>query len=168
SAQEVAPDLYWARLPLSGSLDHVNVWLLDGPDGWTIVDCGTDTAAVREAWDEIRRTVLAGRPVRNLVGTHGHTDHIGHAGPLGRSLDLPIIMPRCEWLMASWRRAAAHMPVEEDPSWTFFRRHGCGPATEPFTEEGRRHWRDGVAELPPLRAIREGDTLELGGRSWRV
>ena len=41
---EVAPGVYWIRMPLPFALDHINLWLLrdqlDGQEGWTIIDCG--------------------------------------------------------------------------------------------------------------------------------
>jgi glyoxylase-like metal-dependent hydrolase (beta-lactamase superfamily II) len=41
---ELAPGIYWIRMPLPFALDHINLWLLkdriDGQDGWTVVDCG--------------------------------------------------------------------------------------------------------------------------------
>ena len=37
---KVSEGVYWARLPLPFVLNHVNVWLLDDGDGWTILDCG--------------------------------------------------------------------------------------------------------------------------------
>ena len=35
---EVAQGIYWLRLPLPFELNHINVWLLDDGDGWTLVD----------------------------------------------------------------------------------------------------------------------------------
>jgi len=37
---EVAEGVFWARLPLMGRLNHINVWLLKDHDGWTLVDTG--------------------------------------------------------------------------------------------------------------------------------
>ena len=42
--QQVAPGVYWLRMPLPFALDHINLWLVrdrvDGRDGWTVIDCG--------------------------------------------------------------------------------------------------------------------------------
>ena len=37
---EVAPGLHWLRMPLPFALDHINLWLLDEGDAWTLVDTG--------------------------------------------------------------------------------------------------------------------------------
>ena len=34
-AFEVATDVFWIRQPMSGKLNHINVWLLRDGDGWT-------------------------------------------------------------------------------------------------------------------------------------
>jgi glyoxylase-like metal-dependent hydrolase (beta-lactamase superfamily II) len=40
AAFEVAPGVFWLRMPLPFALDHINLWLLRDGDGWTIVDTG--------------------------------------------------------------------------------------------------------------------------------
>ena len=44
TTMELAPGVYWIRMPLPFALDHINLWLLrdqlDGQEGWTIMDCG--------------------------------------------------------------------------------------------------------------------------------
>ena len=34
--QQVAEGVYWARFPMPMSLDHINIWLLQDDDGWTL------------------------------------------------------------------------------------------------------------------------------------
>ena len=58
---EVAPGIHWARLPLPMALDHVNIYLLDGSDGWTIIDTGMKTRDGREAWEGLLSGPLAGK-----------------------------------------------------------------------------------------------------------
>ena len=36
----VAEGVFWLRLPLPFALNHINLWLLQDGDGWTLVDCG--------------------------------------------------------------------------------------------------------------------------------
>ena len=33
------------------ALDHINVYLLRGDDGWTLIDTGLNTQAARDCWD---------------------------------------------------------------------------------------------------------------------
>ena len=88
-AFEVAPGVRWARMALPFALNHINVWMLrdqvpgeagrPAQEGWSIVDCGIDSAATRAAWQELFATGLDGLPVLRVIVTHMHPDHIGSA-----------------------------------------------------------------------------------------
>jgi hypothetical protein len=39
---EIAPGVGWARLPVPGSLNHINVWALEDGEGVALVDTGLD------------------------------------------------------------------------------------------------------------------------------
>ena len=52
-AIEVVPGVHWLRMPLPFKLDHINLWLLDDGDGWTLVDTGIASDEIREAWQRI-------------------------------------------------------------------------------------------------------------------
>ena len=49
--REVAEGLRWLRMPLPFILNHVNIWLLDDGDGWTLIDTGADKPVTREIWE---------------------------------------------------------------------------------------------------------------------
>ena len=40
---QVAPGIRWLRMPLPFALDHINLWLIEEGDGWTLVDTGLGT-----------------------------------------------------------------------------------------------------------------------------
>jgi hypothetical protein len=33
---EVAPGIHWLSMPLPFQLDHINLWLIEDEDGWTL------------------------------------------------------------------------------------------------------------------------------------
>lgn len=99
-AVTVAPGVLWMRLPLPMALDHVNVYALDEDDGWTLVDTGFDTLASRTVWDMLLAGPLAGRPIRRVIGTHHHPDHIGLAGWFMARDGADLMMSRTAWLTA--------------------------------------------------------------------
>ena len=37
---QVAPGLFWLRMHLPFSLAHINLWLLDEGESWSVVDTG--------------------------------------------------------------------------------------------------------------------------------
>ncbi len=78
---EVADDVFQLRLPLPFALNHVNVYLLRGEEGWAVVDCGIHYAAGEAAWREaLARLGLGFGDIRQIVLTHAHPDHYGMAG----------------------------------------------------------------------------------------
>ena len=74
--REVAPGILWIRMALPFALNHINLWLIADGDGWTAVDTGYNTDETRGYWDSVFATALDGKPIRRIVVTHFHPDHI--------------------------------------------------------------------------------------------
>jgi glyoxylase-like metal-dependent hydrolase (beta-lactamase superfamily II) len=131
----VAPGIYWLRMPLPFQLNHINLWLLEDGDGWTIVDTGVGLDDTRALWERIFATHLDGRPVRRVLVTHFHPDHMGNAGWLSARWKTELWCTQAEWLYAqyAWRSRGA---ADFEPRLAHFRRHGCGP--EALVQLGRR------------------------------
>lgn len=167
-AVEAAEGVLWMRLPLPMALDHVNVYALDDGDGWTIVDAGVDWRGCREGWEALLAGPLAGKPVRRLIVTHHHPDHMGCAALL-MARGAELWTTRTAWLYARMLTLDHHdRPSPQHVA--FFRRAGWSAArlatyaaNEPF------NFSRSVA-LPPLgfRSLAEGDAVTMGGRLWRV
>lgn len=167
-AVEVAEGIRWLRLPLPMALDHVNAYALDDGDGWTIIDTGLATAKARAIWEAALAGPLAGRPVRRVLVTHHHPDHVGLAGWFqGRGAEL--VTTRTAWLYARMLT----LDVQEIPlpeALAFWRRAGM-PAEAMARREAERpfNFADVVAPMPlGFARIGEGDTVTAGGRRWTV
>lgn len=168
AAVAVAEGILWLRLPLPMALDHVNVYALEDGDGWTLVDCGLDTAAARGAWAAALAGPLAGRPVRRVIVTHHHPDHIGLAGWF-QAQGAELLTTRTAWLYA--RMLVLDVQAEVVPAVVEGWRRAGMPAAEIARRRGERpfNFADTVAPLPlGFRRIGEGDVLAIGGRDWRV
>ncbi|MFT7587762.1 MAG: glyoxylase-like metal-dependent hydrolase (beta-lactamase superfamily II) [Cellvibrionaceae bacterium] len=83
-------DIWQLRLPLPYALDHVNVYLIQGDSGWTLVDTGLNISKARELW-ETTFSILGIGPddVEKIVVTHAHPDHFGMAGWLQERFSTP-------------------------------------------------------------------------------
>ncbi|MFG1431159.1 MBL fold metallo-hydrolase [Xanthobacter sp. V2C-8] len=168
SLEEVAPGVLRLHMPLPfRGLKQVNLWLIHGAEGWTMVDCGFGSPAHREMLEEAWRAALGGGRIARLVVTHFHPDHMGNAGFIARRWGLTPEMTQLEWLAA---HAAWHDGYSDDiaASQPFFRRHGLDEALIDTYREGFLRYGASV-ELPAAyRRIADGDVLRLGDDDWRV
>jgi glyoxylase-like metal-dependent hydrolase (beta-lactamase superfamily II) len=166
---EIAPGLRWARLPVPGSLKHVNIWVLEDGEGVAVVDTGLDIPPCREAWDALLAGPLAGRTITRLIVTHFHPDHLGLAGWLAERFDAPLWMTRAEWLFGRMLAADVrdHPPREAFAYW-----RAAGWSEDRIEAEIAKGWGRFAAMVSPVPAsyvrMSEGDTLRIGSRDWRV
>ncbi|MBV0934698.1 MBL fold metallo-hydrolase [Marinobacterium weihaiense] len=163
---EVAPGLFWARLPMPMALDHINVYLLDDGDGWYLVDTGLNTDESRACWQQLAAR-FEGRPLKGVICTHFHYDHAGLASWLMKTFEAPLYMTHGEYFTMR-ALASSHAVVSEDTQRDFF--HHAGTPTEKFEAMLATHRRDPfMPEFPPsFIRLRGGDELQIGGRRWQV
>lgn len=166
---QIADGLAWARLPVPGSLKHINIWILDDGEGVAIVDTGLDISPCREAWEELLAGPLAGRKVTRIIVTHFHPDHLGLAGWLAERFDVRLWMTRAEWLVG--RMLAADVR-DYPPREAFAYWRAAGWSEERIEAEVAKGWGRFAGMVSPVPAsyvrIVEGDTIRIGGRDWRV
>ena len=67
--------------------------------GWTLVDTGLDTKRTRVIWESLLAGPLGGRPVRRVIVTHHHPDHVGLAGWFQSAHGAELLATRTAWLI---------------------------------------------------------------------
>lgn len=168
-AIEVAPGVLWLRFPLPMKLDHVNVYALDDGDGWTIIDTGFASKKTKAIWAEAMAGPLGGRPVKRVVVTHHHPDHIGLAGWFQTEHGAELVTTRTAWLTARML-TLDQQEVAPAETLSFYRQSGMD--TDTFEKRSRDrpfNFSDVVAPLPlGYGRIRQGDTITMGGRVWDI
>jgi glyoxylase-like metal-dependent hydrolase (beta-lactamase superfamily II) len=165
---EVAPGVHWIRMRLPMQLNHINLWLLEDDDGWTIVDAGIRDETTADAWKTLFTGIMAGRPVKRIIVTHLHPDHVGLAGWLVRRFDMQLWMSRTDYLMC--RNLVADTGEEAPEEGIRFYRAAGFP--EPALEDYRTRFGGfgrGVYPIPnAYRRIQEGERIAIGSRVWEV
>jgi len=82
--------LYWVRMPLPFQLNHINLWVIDEGDGWCLIDTGIQTEAVKDCWRRLLAGPMASKPIKRVLVTHFHPDHVGLAGWFAQEYDAPL------------------------------------------------------------------------------
>ena len=159
----------WTRLPVPGSLNHINIWVLKDEGGIALIDTGLDIAPAREAWELLLAGPLAGQAVTRIIVTHFHPDHIGLAGWLAGRFGVRLWMTRGEWLFARMLTADIRdvPPAEAMAYW-----RSAGWDEQRIAAEAGKGWGRFASMVSPvpvsLVRLEEGATLRIGARDWRV
>ena len=131
--------------------DIVAVYLVDTPDGITLIDAGLARAVARPH----RRADRDGPPVddiRGVVLTHGDTDHIGFAERLRRDHGVPVYVHEAD-------AARARGEMSTKPDWG----HMKLGATARFLWYALTHGGMRTTHLAEVVTVRDGEVLDLPG-----
>jgi glyoxylase-like metal-dependent hydrolase (beta-lactamase superfamily II) len=167
TTREVAPGVRWLRMPLPFQLNHINLWLLQDDDGWTIVDSGIGNEETRGHWDSIF-SGLGNPGIKRVILTHYHPDHAGNAAWLCEKFGVEMWTTQGEYLTAHAVRAASAGYTSEAVLGVFEKNGLDAGRRAAMTPKGNRY-----AALVPgfpasYRRIYEHDALRIGGRDWRA
>lgn len=167
-AREVAPGVLWARLPLPFRLNHVNVWLVEESDGWTVIDTGCATPEILGAWERLLAGPMRGGKVVRVIATHGHVDHIGLCGWMVERFDADFMGTFAEWVWA--RVSHTHdVPGSSAAHHAYLVRNGFDGDAARQLVESRQRFINLSTPIPGwISEIRDGDMVAIGGREWSV
>ncbi len=164
----VAPGIYWLQMPLPMALDHINLWLLADGDGWTVIDTGISLPDTVQLWEQVLTQYLDDLPIKRVIVTHLHPDHIGLAGWLIEKTGAEFCMSETEYTMAHTLRADTGRPAPQN-AVNFYT--AAGFRESDLDRFRRMYGRFGkmISPLPTCyTTIKEGDTLNIGAHDWEL
>ena len=174
---EVADGVRWLTMPMGGSLTHINLYLIEDRGGWFVVDTGLGNQQTETLWHEIFANELGGKPVKGVICTHMHPDHIGQAGMIVNHFRCPLYMTRAEYYQA---RSFTMGFSSSQSGWQgeqFYHRYGM-PSDQ--MERMQNAWKDrkpttsaSSMTMPTafpmgFQRLEDGDILTVGGHDWHV
>ena len=166
--KEVIPGIYWIRMPLPFALNHINLWLIADGDGWTIIDTGYNSNDTRKFWKNIFSKLLDGRPVKRIIVTHFHPDHVSLAGWLIKKWKAPIWMTYSEWMQAQLNRFGGPT-ADIDARMDFYTEHGMEKSGIAGYRETRPDFSKIILPLPTsFRRLIDAEEFPIGDHNWRV
>jgi glyoxylase-like metal-dependent hydrolase (beta-lactamase superfamily II) len=162
---EVAPGVRWLRMPLPFQLNHINLWMIEEQDGWTIVDTGIGNDETKQCWEKIF-SGMKGLTVKRVILTHYHPDHAGNAAWLCEKFGVELWTTQGEYLTAHAVRAAA-AGYTSDAVLGVFEKNGLDAERRAaMAPKGNRY----AALVPGFPAsyhrIYEHDAIRIGGHEW--
>jgi glyoxylase-like metal-dependent hydrolase (beta-lactamase superfamily II) len=167
-AIEIVPGILWLRLPLPFRLNHVNIYILEDKDGWTIFDTGLADAATRTVWSKVIGSILRGAPITKVIVSHFHIDHVGLAGWFQERFSPTFYMSQTEYLLSRVFQAEEWYDVLSAET-KFFNSCGLNLATAEEISRRRLGMRSLRTSMPKsFKRLRAGDLMRIGNREWRV
>lgn len=104
------------KVDLPFRLNHVNCFLIEGENGWTLIDTGLNNNETRMMWDSIFKE----KKLTNIIVTHEHPDHIGSCGYLQNKYETDV------WMTENAYRSANYFIEEERISHLKVNYKKCG------------------------------------------
>lgn len=164
--REITSGLFRVRMPLPFELSHINLWLLRGAKGWSIIDTGFNYGETLAYWSNIFGSFFAPLPVENIFVTHFHPDHFGLAGQLSRQTGVTLRMTAGEIGMVRGLMDTDGLKHLYEPYYT-----EAGVSGTLFDKmiEKRLMYRKIVSDPPDtVETVKLGDSVTLGDRVWRL
>lgn len=165
----VAEGVWLLRLPIDSMLEYVNVFLFAGSDGLTLIDTGMNTTESRQMLiDALASAPLKPWPLRRIIVTHFHPDHLGLVGLFNQEKVEVLASETCWTMSQRLLAASAQVPCQDEV--LFMQRAGlAGMAFEAFRRRPANRYATLVAPLGErLGVLQHGQTLRFADRDWRV
>ncbi|HUZ85258.1 MAG TPA: MBL fold metallo-hydrolase [Gaiellales bacterium] len=151
------PGVTRITLPLPWALDHVHCYAVEAAGGWTVVDGGLGGPGADALWREVL-AALGDPPVRRIVITHYHPDHVGGTAALQRASGAQ------EVVQGAHDRRLTELVWEGEPGAREFADYlaGHGMPVELAAASAAAELRLMVEPAVPTRTVTDGDVVEIG------
>lgn len=161
---EIRPGIYWVRLPVPyENMNHVNVWLLQDGDGWTLVDTGPSHLSTTTVWEQLFDSLLAGSPITRIISTHHHPDHVGLCTWMREHFDSEVWMTGTEYELLEGSLSSAH-PQHAELVERFYKSHGLPSVPDWNLPDSLSE----ISTFPLGHSLQDNESFRIGNRQWQV
>lgn len=161
---QIVPGIDWVRMSLPFALDHVNCWYLHGDGQSCLIDTGVHTKDTLQSWSNV---FADGSWPEKLLITHFHPDHSGLAGWFAQK-GCDIISSEIEWGIVQ-NLNAIESEAYQDFYANWYAQNGVDQSyIEAVKKLGNTFKSKTLAPPKQAQYLTDGDTVEIGGRSFQV
>ena len=163
----VEKGIHLVNIPLPIRLESVNCYLLEGKDGWAIIDTGLNYPGAKEKWTQALREIGIGfQDITKMVVTHFHVDHVGLAGWFQERSGCKVYISDKEG--ANLGRFWDVYLGDDQELYLFLIKSGLEQDEAETLCNLLRNVDRVLQPYPDFEFVKDGDFLRLGDRLWEV
>jgi glyoxylase-like metal-dependent hydrolase (beta-lactamase superfamily II) len=166
---QVVPGILQLKLPvpLLGDLLAVNAYLIQGDDGWLLVDSGWNTNQAFSAMrSQLGQAGVGFQDISRIVITHFHPDHYGLAGRVVELSGAKVALHQVEKAFIDSRYVNMESLLNETA--TLLRAHGVPEPELPNLQKASVGVRQFVLPVSPETTLSGGETIHQGRFHFEV
>jgi glyoxylase-like metal-dependent hydrolase (beta-lactamase superfamily II) len=155
-------------MPLPIDLNHINLWLIEDGQGFTLIDTGLPVSSCTDVWEAIEPTLLRRRPLHRILLTHYHPDHMGCAAWLQDRHQVPVRMaeraiPSAQFMVDGPDSERRERMIR------YFLAHGMAEAREYFAGLDNFNTTSPIRRMPRVdRVLLDAERVPIGPREFEV
>lgn len=160
---KIIDGIYQLKIPIPDNpLGHLNAYLLEGTEGWLMIDTGWFTSDAFASLDtQLRELGLTFHDIRTIIVTHVHPDHFGLAGRIKQ------LSPRTELITHRWESDLIESRYIkfgglQDAMSNLMKRNGVPESLLPSLKSASMPTLDFVTITLPDRHLHGGEIISTG------
>ncbi len=165
---EIIQGVHQLKIPIpESSLEHINVYIVEGNEGNLLIDTGWNTPHAFETLkQQLKDSGFGFKDISQIVVTHVHPDHYGLAGRLTQLSGAKLALHEAEVDLIDSRYMNLDKLLEEMEK--YFRRHGV-PEKDLTTIQKASLWvKEFVVPALPEIILKGGEKINIGSFQFEV
>lgn len=157
------------KLPVNSSLGSVNAYAFDNGNSWTLLDCGYDTAEHRNIMKAFfKEHVSPKKPLKQLIVSHFHPDHIGLSAWLSHKNSCDFLMNEAEYTAVEWLRKG-YGENEQVLFYDYYIKNGFSAKQAKNSTRFFKKFGQGLSGVPECTSfLSHGDKIMLARTEWTI
>lgn len=165
---EIVRGVHQIKIPMpQGSLEHINVYVVEGEESNLLIDTGWNTPEAFNALrDGLREGGFSFKDISQIVVTHVHPDHYGLAGRITQLSGAKLAMHEAEIPFIDPRYVNLDNLLKE--LGDYLRHHGVPPRELPSLQKASVWVKDLVIPTLPEIVLKGGERITTGSAELEI